>query len=161
MTSAALYPGTFDPITNGHHDLIRRAARIFDRVVVAVADNINKVGLFSAAERAELLRQVVGNNPAIEVDVFSGLLVDYARRRGAASVVRGLRAVADFEFEFQLSNMNRHLDSGVETLFMMTGAGNFYVSSSLVKEVAALGGDIDGLVPAPVALALRARFPQS
>ena len=156
-----IYPGSFDPITNGHLDIIERALNIFDEVNILVARNRHKKPMFDVEERMQLIRDSVNDDPRVSVTAFEGLLVDFARQINANVVLRGLRAVSDFEFEFQLSNMNRHLDSGVETLFMMTGAGNFYVSSSLVKEVAALGGDIDGLVPAPVARALKGRFPQA
>ncbi|MCS6915447.1 MAG: pantetheine-phosphate adenylyltransferase [Myxococcales bacterium] len=151
----AIYPGTFDPITNGHLDILRRALRLFDRVVVALAENVRKVPLFSTQERRAQILEAVGHDPRVEVDAFSGLLVEYARRRGAAAVVRGLRALGDFEYEFQLAHMNRHLCPEVETLFMMTAEDNFYVSSSLVKEVARFGGDVSQLVPPGVAQALR------
>lgn len=151
----AIYPGTFDPITNGHLDILRRALRLFDGVVVALAENVRKAPLFSTEERRAQILSAVGHDPRVEVDAFSGLLVEYARRRGAAAVVRGLRALGDFEYEFQLAHMNRHLCPEVETLFMMTAEDNFYVSSSLVKEVARFGGDVSQLVPEGVAQALR------
>jgi len=155
MAKVAIYPGSFDPVTNGHLDILQRAVQIFDGVVVAIADNINKRGLFSPAERADLLQQVIGANPKIEVDIFSGLLVDYVRQRGAKSIVRGLRAVADFEYEFQLALMNRRLEPTVDTIFLMTDERNFYISSSLVREVAAFGGDVSEFVPGVVERALR------
>jgi len=156
-----VYPGSFDPITNGHLDIIHRALKVFDDMTVLVAHNPNKRSLFSVEERKRLVSASVENDPRIQVDSFEGLLVEYARSIGANVVLRGLRAVADFEYEFQMANMNRHLESQMETLFMMTGADNFYVSSSLVREAASLGGDIDDLVPPAVAKALSDRYPQS
>ena len=153
----AVYPGSFDPITNGHVDIVHRSLAIFDRVVVAVAANLRKTSLFSIDERIEQARAVFGDG-RVEVDSFSGLLVDYARRRGAGVVVRGLRALADFEYEFQLAHMNRRLAPTVETVVLMTGDKDFFLSSSLVKEVASLGGDLSGLVPEVVRQALHVRF---
>lgn len=150
MTRTAIYPGSFDPVTNGHLDIISRALVVVDRVVVAIAKNVRKKGLFSPEERAALLREVLGDDPRIEVEIFNGLLVEYAHQRNADVIVRGLRAVADFEYEFQLALMNRRLVPEVDTVFLMTDERNFYVSSSLVKEVAAFGGDISGFVPDPV-----------
>ncbi len=146
----AVYAGSFDPPTNGHLDIIRRAAGLFDLLVVAVAKNPRKSGVFGVEERVELLREVVGDDVRIEVDVIEGLLVDYARRRGAVAVIRGLRAVADFDFEFQMACMNHHLAPGVETVFLMTSQEHLFVSSSLVKEVASFGGDVTRFVPPPV-----------
>ncbi len=151
----AIYPGTFDPITNGHVDILRRGLGLFGRVIVALADNVRKAPLFTIEERRQMIVASVDNDPRVEVDAFSGLLVDYAHRRGARAIIRGLRAIADFEYEFQFAHMNRHLAPDVETLFLMTSEDSFYVSSSLVKEVAAMGGDIAKLVPAPVAKALK------
>jgi pantetheine-phosphate adenylyltransferase len=151
----AVYPGTFDPITNGHLDVAHRAAALFEHVIVAVADNVRKQPLFSVPERIEMIRASLGADTVVEVDHFSGLLVDYVRRRKAQVVVRGLRALADFEFEFQSAHMNRHLAPDVETIFLMTREDSFYVSSALVKEVAAMGGDISLLVPSAVASVLR------
>jgi pantetheine-phosphate adenylyltransferase len=159
MSRIALYPGTFDPITNGHLDIIQRSLGIFDKVLVAVAINVRKEPLFSTEERMELIRQSVGPEPRLEIDSFYGLLVDYVRRRGAYVVIRGLRAIADFEYEFQLAHMNRRLAPGVETIFLPTTQENFYVSSSLVKEIASFCGDVSGVVPEPVFKALRARYP--
>ncbi|HXU60292.1 MAG TPA: pantetheine-phosphate adenylyltransferase [Polyangia bacterium] len=150
----AVYPGTFDPITNGHVDILRRSLKIFDRVVVALADNIRKTPLFTLAERKTLIVDALGAEPNLEVDAFQGLLADYCRRRGATVVIRGLRALADFEYEFQLAHMNRRLAPDVETMFLMTGEDSFYVSSSLVKEVALMGGDVSRMVPPGVAAAL-------
>ena len=156
----AVYPGTFDPITNGHVDILRRSLKIFDRVVVALAENVRKAPLFSIDERRKLIADALGGDARLEVDAFQGLLADYCRRRGASVVIRGLRALADFEYEFQSAHMNRRLAPDVETLFLMTGEESFYVSSSLVKEVALMGGDVSGLVPAGVAAALAAKRKQ-
>jgi pantetheine-phosphate adenylyltransferase len=153
----AVYPGSFDPITNGHVDIVNRSLAIFDQVVLAVAVNLRKTSLFSVEERLEQARAVFPD-PRVEVDSFQGLLVDYVVRRGARVVVRGLRALADFEYEFQLAHMNRRLAPSVETVFLMTGDKDFFLSSSLVKEVASLGGDLTGLVPEVVREALYARF---
>ena len=152
--SLAVYPGTFDPITNGHVDILRRSLKIFDRVVVALAENVRKAPLFSSEERHKMIVDALGRDARLEVDAFQGLLADYCRRRGAAVVIRGLRALADFEYEFQSAHMNRRLAPDVETLFLMTSEESFYVSSSLVKEVALMGGDVSGLVPAGVVAAL-------
>ena len=156
----AVYPGTFDPITNGHVDILRRSLKIFDRVVVALAENVRKAPLFTSDERRKLIADAVKEDGRLEIDAFQGLLADYCRRRGANVVIRGLRALADFEYEFQSAHMNRRLAPDVETLFLMTGEESFYVSSSLVKEVALMGGDVSGLVPAGVAAALAAKRKQ-
>ena len=153
----AIYPGSFDPITNGHIDIVRRCLAIFDKVVVAVADNVRKTPLFTLDERMAQIKGAVGDD-RVEVDAFRGLLVDYVRQKGARVVVRGLRALADFEYEFQLAHMNRRLSSDIETVFLMTGAKDFFVSSSLVKEVAGLGGDLTGLVPESIRRALEEKF---
>lgn len=145
--SNAIYPGSFDPVTNGHINLIERAAEIFDHVVVAVAINSQKKGLFDEQERVALLEACVGGIDGVQVDSFEGLLVDYVRNRGARIVIRGLRAVSDFEYEFQMAHMNHKLYSDLETVFMVTGTTEFYISSQLVKEVARLGGPVDELVP--------------
>ena len=154
LPSLAIYPGTFDPITNGHVDILKRSLKIFDRVVVALAENVRKTPLFTLRERQTLIADALGGEPRLEVDAFQGLLADYCRRRGAGVVIRGLRALADFEYEFQLAHMNRRLAPDVETLFLMTGEESFYVSSSLVKEVALMGGDVSRMVPPGVAAAL-------
>jgi pantetheine-phosphate adenylyltransferase len=154
----AVYPGTFDPITNGHADILRRSLKIFDRVVVALAENVRKAPLFSLDERRKLIADALGGDKRLEIDAFQGLLADYCRRRGASVVIRGLRALADFEYEFQFAHMNRRLAPGVDTVFFMTDERNHYVSSSLVKEVASLGGDVNGLVPASVVAALAAKY---
>ena len=150
----AVYPGTFDPITNGHVDILRRSLKIFDRVVVALAENVRKAPLFSIDERRKLIADALGGDARLEVDAFQGLLADYCRRRGASVVIRGLRALADFEYEFQSAHMNRRLAPDVETLFLMTSEESFYVSSSLVKEVALMGGDVSRMVPPAVVAAL-------
>jgi pantetheine-phosphate adenylyltransferase len=157
----AIYPGSFDPVTLGHVDVARRAARLFDEVVVAVYEGQEKLGaFFTPEERMDLVRAVVAEVPEanIVVDSFSGLTVDYARSRDAGVIVRGLRAVSDFEYEFKLAHMNAHLAPGIEVVCLMTSSGHSFISSSLIREVAALGGDIDGLVPATVGDALRAKL---
>lgn len=157
--SIAVYPGTFDPITNGHLDVLRRALGIFDRVIVTIAPNIRKNPLFSTDERMQFIRDALPEfTGRIEFAVFEGLLVDFCRSRNASVIVRGLRALADFEYEFQFAHMNRRLAPGVDTVFFMTDERNHYVSSSLVKEVASLGGDVTGLVPAAVVVALGAKY---
>jgi pantetheine-phosphate adenylyltransferase len=153
----AIYAGSFDPLTNGHLSIIQRALQMFDRVIVAVAVNPKKVPLFTEEERKELIREACPD-PRVEVDAFHGLLVEYANRRGVNVLLRGLRAVSDFEYEFQLANMNRKLAPGIETVFMMTGEDYFYVSSQLVREVASFGGNVEELVPPGVLKKLRARY---
>ena len=143
----AVYPGTFDPLTNGHVDIIQRGAALFDRIVVAILVNPEKSPLFSVAERVDMTRAVFESQPGVEVDTFEGLLVDYARNRQAHVIVRGLRAISDFEFEMQMALMNRRLSSTIETVLMMPAESYTYLSSRLVKEVFALGGSISGLVP--------------
>jgi pantetheine-phosphate adenylyltransferase len=154
----AIYPGSFDPLTNGHLSLIQRGLKMFDKLIVAIAVNPKKTPLFSVEERKRLIRDAVGDDARVEVDAFEGLLVDYAKRRKARVVLRGLRAVSDFEFEFQLANMNRRLSSELETVFMMTGEDYFYISSNLVREVASLGGDLEGIVPPNVLVALAQKY---
>jgi pantetheine-phosphate adenylyltransferase len=155
----ALYPGSFDPITNGHLDVIERAARLFDHVLVAVADNNAKNALFSTEDRVSLIRQSVSSLPNVQVTSFKGLLVDFAAASGARVVVRGLRAVTDFEYEFQMALMNKTLRPDLETIFLASREVFTYVSSRVIKEVARLGGDVTRMVPAPVASALAAKFP--
>ena len=155
MSVIAIYPGSFDPLTNGHVDIIQRGARLFDRIIVAMLLNLDKSPLFTIPERVEIAREVFQGNAKIEVDTFDGLLVDYARRRQARVIVRGLRAVSDFEFEMQRGLMNRRLNPDVETVFMMPAEPYTYVSSRLVKEVVALGGSVTGVVPAIVERRLR------
>lgn len=147
MPRIAVYPGSFDPLTNGHVDIIRRGARIFDRIIVAILLNAEKTPLFSAVERVQLIKDVFRDTPSVEADTFQGLLIDYAREQQANVIVRGLRAVSDFEYEMQMALMNRHLSPDLETVFMMPAEQYTYVSSRLVKEVASLGGSVHGLVP--------------
>lgn len=158
MPKSALYAGSFDPITNGHADLIRRSLSFVDRLVVAVAINVAKQPLFSVEERMALIRAAVEDDPRVEVASFSGLVVDFARSAGVKVILRGLRAVADFEYEYQMALMNRHLAPQLETMFMVPSVEVSYVSSSLVREVARFGGDIDQLVHPAVAQALRAKY---
>ena len=155
MPTLAVYPGSFDPLTNGHVDIIARGARLFDRIIVAILVNAEKSPLFSMAERVDIARAVFKNHPNVEVDTFDGLLVDYVARRQANVIVRGLRAVSDFEYEFQMALMNRELASTIETVFMMPAVKYSYISSRLIKEVFALGGKVHGLVPDMVEARLR------
>jgi len=154
----AVYPGSFDPITNGHLDIIQRGLEVFDELIVAVAKNSEKKSLFSTEERLEMIRRTVGDNPRLQVDTFDGLLVDYVAGRGAGVILRGLRAVSDFEYEFQIAQMNHTVREQVETLFMMTSVPYGYLSSSIVKEVASLKGPIDSFVPPAVREALERKF---
>ncbi len=160
MTRIAIYPGSFYPPTRGHEDLIRRSLALADRVIVAVAINASKQPLFSVEERLEMLRAAVGDEPRIALDTFQGLLADYAKRAGATMVVRGLRAVSDFEYEFQMALMNRQLHPSLETVFLVPAVDLTYLSSSLVREVARFGGDVSGLVHPVVGAALTRRFTQ-
>lgn len=153
-----IYPGSFDPFTNGHLDIVQRAAKLFDHVIVAIARNEAKGPLFNLDERLELVRQSVQGHPNVSVDSFDGLLVEYVERRGGQAVIRGLRAVSDFEFEFQLALMNRKLNEHVETIFMMPKDTYTFLSSRLVKEIARLGGDVGAFVPVQVVAALRAKL---
>ncbi len=158
MKRLAIYPGSFDPLTNGHLSIIQRGLKTFDGLIVAIANNPRKAPLFSMEEREHFIADATRHDPRIEIDSFDGLLVDYARKRGVKIILRGLRAVSDFEYEFQLANMNRKLDPDFDTVFMMTGEEEFYIASSLVREVASFGGDVKGLVPKRVNEALRAKF---
>jgi len=155
----AIYPGSFDPLTNGHLDVIQRAAKLFDRVVVAVANNEDKRPLFSPGERLALVKQAVRHLPGVQADTFDGLLIDYVVSQKAQAIVRGLRAVSDFEFEFQLALMNRKLNENIETIFMMPKDTYTFLSSRIVKEIARLGGDVGAFVPAHVQTALAKKFP--
>jgi len=157
----AIYPGSFDPITNGHLDVIQRAAKLFDHVIVAIATNEAKSPLFAAKERKELVTQSVEHLPSVEVDAFSGLLVNYVEQRSGEAIIRGLRAVSDFEFEFQLALMNRKLNERIETIFMMPKDSYTFISSRIVKEIARLGGDVSSFVPPPVKGALERKFAKS
>src|SRR5437773_1841385 len=157
MSTVAVYPGSFDPLTNGHVDIILRGARLFDRIVVAILVNGEKAPLFSMEERVEMTRSVFKDHTNVEVDTFDGLLVDYLERRRAQVIVRGLRAVSDFEFEFQMALMNQRLSPRIETVFMMPAEQYTYISSRLIKEVFALGGRVEGLVPELVEQRLRAK----
>jgi len=154
----AVYPASFDPITNGHLDLIDRAARLFDEVVVATGINVGKSGTFDSAERIEMLREVLADRPNVRVESFAGLLVDYLRERDLRIVIRGMRALSDFEYEFEMALMNSHMYPEIETVFLMTSERWFYVSSSRLRELARFGADIDEFVPPPVALRMRAKF---
>jgi pantetheine-phosphate adenylyltransferase len=157
-TSVALYPGSFDPVTNGHLDLIERGEKMFDRLIVAVLKNVEKQPLFTVSERVEMLREVTKRWDSVEVDVFEGLLVDYARKRGAAVILRGIRAISDYEFELQMALMNRKLEPRLETVFMLPGEPYSYLSSKLVREIATLGGPLTGLVPPTVEQRLREKL---
>ena len=153
----AIFPGSFDPVTNGHVDIILRGAQLFERIIVAVLVHGEKTPMFTSDERVEIIREVFMEYPNIEVDMFDGLLVDYARRRRASAIVRGLRAVSDFEYEFQMALMNRHLEPSLETVFMMPAEQYTYLSSRLIKEVFQLGGEVGGLVPPAVERWMRAQ----
>jgi pantetheine-phosphate adenylyltransferase len=155
MSTLAIYPGSFDPLTNGHVDIILRGARLFDRIVVAMLVNAEKSPLFTMDERVEIARAVFKDHPNVEIATFDGLLVDYVERRQAQVIVRGLRAISDFEFEFQMALMNRRLNPKIETIFMMPAEQYTYISSRLIKEVFALGGQVHGLVPELVEERLR------
>jgi pantetheine-phosphate adenylyltransferase len=154
----AVYPGSFDPLTNGHMDVAQRASRLFDRVIVAIAESESKHPLFTLAERKELVLHATKHLHNVEVDVFNGLLVDYVERRESDVIIRGLRAVSDFEFEFQLALMNRKLNERVETIFMMPKDTYTFLSSRIVKEISRLGGDVSAFVPEQVKVALDAKF---
>ncbi len=161
MTVAAMYPGTFDPITRGHEDLVRRACRLFDKVVVAVAANPGKEPMFTVDERVKLANEVLGEFSNVEVTGYDGLTVNFAKDHGLSVIVRGLRAISDFEYEFQLANMNRHLTDDVETAFLTPTETYTYISSSLVREIASMGGDVSEFVSPPVRDALMSRIYES
>lgn len=156
----AVYPGSFDPITNGHVDIIERALEFFDRLTVAVAYNPGKTALFSETERMEMIQVALKNDPRITIVSFDGLLVDFVEKQGANVIIRGLRAVSDFEYEFQMTLMNRKLNRKVDTIFLMTGYKWFYTSSKIIKEAASLGGSVRGLVPEVVHQRLKAKLPK-
>ena len=158
MATVAIYAGSFDPITRGHEDLIHRSCEFVDKLVVAVANNSSKKPLFTPDERVSLIRRATESNDCVEVRQFQGLLVDFAREVGATLIIRGLRAVADFEYEFQMALMNRNLSPGLETVFMVPSVETTYISSSIIREVAQYGGKLDGLVHPAVEEALRAKF---
>jgi len=158
MKRVAVYPGTFDPVTYGHIDLIKRGAPLFDRFIVAVAHSLDKKPLFSVEERVRMLKRVTQGIAGVEVDDFDGLLVDYAKEQGAKVIVRGLRVISDFEFEFQMALANRNLAPDIETVFMMTNASYSYLSSRIIKEAAKLGGGVDKFVPPAVAAKLKERL---
>jgi len=157
----AIYPGSFDPVTNGHLDVVERARKLFDEVIVAVAHNDEKQPLFSLDERLDFLKQTLGKLDNVRIAHFNGLLVDFARAQQASAVIRGLRAISDFEFEFQMALMNRKLEAAVETIFLMPKEEYTYLSSRIVKEIARLGGDVSKFVAAPVATALAAKLRKS
>ena len=158
MSTLAVYPGSFDPLTNGHVDIITRGARLFDRIIVAILVNAEKAPLFSMGERLEIAREVFRHHTNVEIDTFDGLLVDYVARRHAQVIVRGLRAVSDFEFEFQMALMNQRLNGKIDTVFMMPAEQYTYISSRLIKEVFSLGGRVHGLVPDMVEERLRRKL---
>jgi pantetheine-phosphate adenylyltransferase len=157
-TSIAIYPGSFDPVTNGHLDLIERGEKMFDLLIVAVLNNAEKQPLFSVPERVEMLREVTKRWPGVEVDVFNGLLIEYARKRGAGVILRGIRAISDYEYELQMALMNRKLEPRLETVFMLPGETYSYLSSKLVREIAQLGGPLKDLVPPAVEQRLRTKL---
>ncbi|MGB6430343.1 MAG: pantetheine-phosphate adenylyltransferase [Candidatus Acidiferrales bacterium] len=154
----AIYPGSFDPVTNGHLDLVERGSKLFDRLVVAVLRNLDKEPLFSLTERVEMLRDATSGKANVEVDVFDGLLVEYVRQRKANVILRGIRAISDYEYELQMAMMNRKIEPTIETVFMMPAEPYSYLSAHLVREIARLGGPLDGLIPAAVEKRLRAKF---
>ena len=158
MNKIVLYPGTFDPITKGHMDLVQRACRLFDKVIIAIAESSSKNPMFSMDERVNLVREIFKGNTQVQVEGFNGLLAHFAKEKNALAVLRGIRAVSDFEFEFQLANMNRHLDPDLESIFLTPSEKYSYISSSLVREVASLGGDITAFVDPIVQAALEQKF---
>ena len=159
MDTIAVYPGSFDPVTNGHIDIICRGFKVFDNIIVGVAQNSAKKTMFTVEERVEMLRESLGGNPRIRVDVIDGLLIDYVRCQGSNIIIRGLRAVSDFEYEFQLAQVNHTVEQKIETMFMMTSVRYGYLSSSIVKEMGSLGGDIKDFVPEGVLRRIREKYP--
>lgn len=158
LNQLALFPASFDPVTNGHLDLVHRALRVFPRLVVAVAHNVDKSGTFSVEQRVEMLHESVGDLPGVRITSFAGLSVEFAAELGAKTVIRGLRATADFQYEFEMALMNRHMNPDIETLFLMTGLEHFYVSSSRLKELVSFGVDVGEWVPPLVEKYLREKF---
>ena len=161
MHRIAIYPGSFDPVTNGHLDILERALTLFDKIIVAILINPGKTSLFSVEERTQMLAESTKKLKNIEIDQFDGLLVDYAKMRNAQAILRGMRAVSDFEYEFQLALMNRRLDREIQTVFLMTGLRWIFTSSSIIKEAASFGGNINGMVPPIVKQKLKEKFKQS
>ena len=158
MKRTAIYPGSFDPVTNGHQDIVERALKLFDKLIVAILHNPGKESLFSVEERVDMLEQSLGHLDGIEIDTFDGLLVDYAAQKNAHAILRGMRAVSDFEYEFQMALMNRSLNRDVQTIFLMTGLRWIFTSSSIIKEAARFGGNIDGMVSPIVNQKLKQKF---
>jgi len=158
MQRVAIYPGSFDPVTNGHIDIVERGLKLFDKIIVTILHNPAKKSLFTLEERVGMLEESLKSYPAIEIDTFEGLLVNYAQKRKAHAILRGLRAVSDFEYEFQLALMNRRLNREVQTIFLMTGMRWIYTSSSIIKEASQFGGDINGMVPPVVDKKLKEKF---
>lgn len=158
MQKVAIYPGSFDPVTNGHIDIVKRGLKLFDKIIIAILHNSSKEFLFSIEERIEMIKISFENIPNIEVDAFDGLLVDYAKEKNACTILRGMRAVSDFEYEFQLALMNRRLSREIQTVFLMTGLRWIFTSSSIIKEAARYGGDIQGMVPPVVDKKLKEKF---
>ncbi|MBT9439872.1 MAG: pantetheine-phosphate adenylyltransferase, partial [Desulfobacterales bacterium] len=154
----AIYPGSFDPVTNGHVDIVERGLNIFDKIIVAILRNPAKEALFTVEERKEMIETSLNRNSNVEIDVFDGLLVDYAKKRNAVAILRGMRAVSDFEYEFQLALMNRKLNREIQTVFLMTGLRWIFISSSIIKEAASFGGNINGMVPPIVSRKLKEKF---
>lgn len=161
MCTVAIYPGSFDPITNGHLSILRRGVDIFGKIIIAVAHNPQKAGLFTVEERLDMIRESLDGTPNVEVDAFEGLLVEYAVKKKAKVILRGIRALSDFEYEFQLALMNRRLERTVQSVFLMTDYKWFYISSTIVKEAASFGGDISGLVPDVVCRRLKEKFAEA
>jgi pantetheine-phosphate adenylyltransferase len=160
MKKVAVYPGSFDPITNGHIDIINRGLRCFDKIVILVGYNPVKTFLFSVEERISMIKDLIGDNPRLDVDSYSGLIVNYVEEIGANVILRGLRALSDFEYEFQMALINRRLDRNIETVFLMTGSRWFYTNSSIIKEAASMGGTVRGLVPDSVFQKLKEKYPK-
>ena len=158
MEKTAIYPGSFDPVTNGHVDIVERGLNIFDKIIVAILRNPAKEALFTVEERKEMIETSLNRNSNVEIDVFDGLLVDYAKKRNAVAILRGMRAVSDFEYEFQLALMNRKLNREIQTVFLMTGLRWIFISSSIIKEAASFGGNINGMVPPIVNRKLKEKF---